>query len=133
MWGGGGGGGVLQYHCILHQEQLGAKSIGFKSVMSDVVSIVNNIRSEVLSHRQFKLFWMRWMHQEVRWLSREKALFFELQDKIRTFQARQEGSIQVPTDRKWISDLAFFGGCDRAAQRFESPAPREGPDNQSAV
>ncbi len=48
------GGKVVKYHCILHQEQLCAKSVGLVDVMRDVVKIVNNIRSRALSHRQFK-------------------------------------------------------------------------------
>uniref|UniRef100_A0A8P4KFQ5 SPIN-DOC-like zinc-finger domain-containing protein n=1 Tax=Dicentrarchus labrax TaxID=13489 RepID=A0A8P4KFQ5_DICLA len=76
------GGSVLKYHCILHQEQLCAKSIGLKNVMQDVVVIVNNIRSKALSHRQFKALLDEMdaqygdvlYHQEVRWLSRGKVL-----------------------------------------------------------
>ncbi|KAF7647952.1 hypothetical protein LDENG_00164210 [Lucifuga dentata] len=49
------GGEVVKYHCILHQEQLVAKSIGLVDVMCKVVSIVNKIRSKVLSHHQFKV------------------------------------------------------------------------------
>ncbi|XDV11489.1 hypothetical protein PO909_000420 [Leuciscus waleckii] len=112
------GGKVVKYHCILHQEQLCAKSVGLVNVMRDVVKIVNNIRSKALSHRQFKTL-MHEMdaqygdvlyHQEVRWLSRGKVLrrFFDLRDEIRVFQERKDGNIQVPTDKKWLSDLAFL-------------------------
>ena len=48
------GGLILKYHCILHQEQLCAKHIGLKNVMQDVISIVNNVHSKVLSHHQLK-------------------------------------------------------------------------------
>ncbi len=44
------GGKVVKYHCILHQEQLCAKSVGLVDVMRDVVKIVNNICSKALSH-----------------------------------------------------------------------------------
>jgi len=49
-------------------------------------------------------------HQEVRWLSRGKVLrrFFDLRDEIRVFQESKDGNIQVPTDKKWLSDLAFL-------------------------
>ncbi len=49
-------------------------------------------------------------HQEVRWLRRGKVLrrFFDLRDEIRVFQESKDGNIQVPTDKKWLSDLAFL-------------------------
>ncbi len=112
------GGKVVKYHCILHQEQLCAKSVGLVDVMRDVVKIVNNIRSKALSHRQFKALMDEMdaqygdvlYHQEVRWLSRGKVLrrFFNLRDEIRVFQESKDGNIQVPTDKKWLSDLAFL-------------------------
>ncbi|KAK0155945.1 General transcription factor II-I repeat domain-containing protein 2 [Merluccius polli] len=112
------GGSVLKYHCILHQEQLCAKSIGLKNVMQDVVAIVNNIRSKALSHRQFKAlldemdaqYGDMLYHQEVRWLSRGKVLrrFFELREEIGAFQATKKNNIQVPSDKHWISNLAFL-------------------------
>ncbi len=86
--------------------------------MRDVIKIVNNIRSKALSHRQFKALMDEMdaqygdvlYHQEVRWLSRGKVLrrFFDLRDEIRVFQESKDGNIQVPTDKKWLSDLAFL-------------------------
>jgi len=32
---------LMQYHCIIHQENLCAKSVGFQTIMKDVVKIVN--------------------------------------------------------------------------------------------
>lgn len=71
------GGKVLKYQCILHQEQLCAKSVGPKNVMHDVVSVVNDTCSKALSHRQFKALLDEMdaqygdvlYHQEMRWLS----------------------------------------------------------------
>uniref|UniRef100_A0A671KZD1 SPIN-DOC-like zinc-finger domain-containing protein n=1 Tax=Sinocyclocheilus anshuiensis TaxID=1608454 RepID=A0A671KZD1_9TELE len=45
--------------------------------------------------------WMRWMHNMV-------LRFFDLRDEIRVFQESKNGNIQVPTDKKWLSDLAFL-------------------------
>uniref|UniRef100_A0A673JDS5 HAT C-terminal dimerisation domain-containing protein n=1 Tax=Sinocyclocheilus rhinocerous TaxID=307959 RepID=A0A673JDS5_9TELE len=49
-------------------------------------------------------------HQEVRWLSRGKVLrrFFDLHDEIRVLQESKNGNIQVSTEKKWLSDLAFL-------------------------
>ncbi len=49
-------------------------------------------------------------HQEVRWLSRGKVLrrCFDLRDEISVLRESKNGNIQVPTDNKWLSDLAFF-------------------------
>ncbi|KAL1248076.1 hypothetical protein QQF64_023452 [Cirrhinus molitorella] len=103
------GGKVVKYHCILHQEQLCAKSVGLVDVMRDVVKIVNNIHSKALSHRQFKAL-MNEMdaqygdvlyHQEVRWLSRGKVLrrFFDLRDEIEFFRKARmlQGKDQIIT------------------------------------
>ncbi|XP_053534711.1 general transcription factor II-I repeat domain-containing protein 2A-like [Ictalurus punctatus] len=86
--------------------------------MRDVVKIVNDIHSKVLSHLQFKVLLDEMdaqygdvlYHQEVRWLSRGKVLrrFFDLRDEIRAFQESKIGSIQEPMDKKWLSDLAFL-------------------------
>ncbi|KAK7893660.1 hypothetical protein WMY93_022812 [Mugilogobius chulae] len=112
------GGKVAQYHCILHQEQLCAKSIGLGNVVRDVIKIINCIRSKALSHRQFRALLEEidaqysdvLYHQEVRWLSRGKVLkrFFELRRVIAEFLTSKGGDTQVPSDEKWICDVAFM-------------------------
>ncbi|XP_017322188.1 general transcription factor II-I repeat domain-containing protein 2A [Ictalurus punctatus] len=101
------GGKLVKYHCILHQEQLCAKSIGLMDVMRDVIKVVNDIRSKALCQWKFKVMLY---HQKIRWLSRGKVLrrFFDLHDEIRAFQESKIGSIQVPIDKKWLSGLAFL-------------------------
>ncbi|XP_050528216.1 general transcription factor II-I repeat domain-containing protein 2B-like [Daktulosphaira vitifoliae] len=47
---------LIQYHCIIHQENLCGKSVGFQTIMKDVVKIVNFVRSRALNHREFKNF-----------------------------------------------------------------------------
>uniref|UniRef100_A0A3P9LRR7 Uncharacterized protein n=1 Tax=Oryzias latipes TaxID=8090 RepID=A0A3P9LRR7_ORYLA len=112
------GGKVAQYHCILHQEQLCAKTIGLADVVRDVVKIINCIRSKALSHRQFRAFLDEvdaqykdiLYHQEVRWLSRGTVLkrFFELRQLIAEFLSSASRDTQIPTDKRWIFDVAFM-------------------------
>lgn len=112
------GGKVAQYHCILHQEQLCAKSIGLGDVVRDVIRIINCIRSKALSHRQFRALLEEvdsqykdvLYHQEVRWLSRGKVLkrFFELRNAIAEFLINKNSDTQVPSDDKWFCDVAFM-------------------------
>ena len=46
---------IMRYHCIIHQEALCPKAIGFEDVMSAVIKDVNFIRSHALNHREFKI------------------------------------------------------------------------------
>lgn len=45
----------LHYHCIIHQQALCVKVIGFGHVMTPVVKIINSMRSKVKQHRIFKV------------------------------------------------------------------------------
>ena len=45
---------VMRFHCIIHQENLCAKSLKMQNVMSIVIKTVNFIRSKGLHHREFQ-------------------------------------------------------------------------------
>uniref|UniRef100_A0A3P9KD40 SPIN-DOC-like zinc-finger domain-containing protein n=1 Tax=Oryzias latipes TaxID=8090 RepID=A0A3P9KD40_ORYLA len=102
------GGKVAQYHCILHHEQLCAKTIGLADVVRDVVKVINCIRSKALSHRQFRAFLDEvdaqykdiLYHPEVRWLSRGQL--------ITEFLLSASMDTQIPSDKRWIFDVAFM-------------------------
>ncbi|GFW08913.1 hypothetical protein TNCV_3474651 [Trichonephila clavipes] len=47
---------LLQLHCIIHQENLYGKELGFATLMHCVSEAINFIRSNALKHRQFKEF-----------------------------------------------------------------------------
>ncbi|KAJ8403950.1 hypothetical protein AAFF_G00343000 [Aldrovandia affinis] len=111
-------GEVPRYHCIIHQEQLCANSIGLKNVIQYVVKMVNSIRSKALNHRQFKTMLDEMdaqygdvlYHQEVRWLSQGKVLkrFFDLRGEIHYFLSSKGNNVDIFSDEKWLSDLAFL-------------------------
>uniref|UniRef100_A0A3P9L8G5 SPIN-DOC-like zinc-finger domain-containing protein n=1 Tax=Oryzias latipes TaxID=8090 RepID=A0A3P9L8G5_ORYLA len=84
------GGKVAQYHCILHQEQLCAKTIGLAYVVRDVVKIINCIRSKALSHRRLL------------------KIYFELRQLIVEFFSSASRDTQIPSDKRWIFDVAFM-------------------------
>ena len=85
---------IMRYHCIIHQEALCPKAIGFEDVMSPVSNYVNFIRSHALNHRQFKTVLDEFnaeysdicFYTEVRWLSRGKVLerIFESRMSLRS-------------------------------------------------
>jgi hypothetical protein len=72
---------LLQYHCIVHEQNLSGKALGLK-IMSDIFSSVNFIGSRELKHRQFKTFFddVRSEYADIvyeyqfRWLSKDKFL-----------------------------------------------------------
>lgn len=86
-------------HCVIHIENLCAKSIQFQNVMQIVISTVNFIRSKALNHRQFMDFLADMNAEygdaiyfsEVRWLSRAKG----------------KDTPQF-NDNCWVGDLAFL-------------------------
>lgn len=109
---------VMQYHCILHQENLCAKSLGFADVMKDVVKTVNFIRSHGLTHREFQNFLKEVdaaygdvpYFTEVRWLSRGKVLkrVFDLREEILDFTTQKGKPAKFFKDREWMAKFAFL-------------------------
>ena len=45
----------LCIHCIIHQQNLCAKSIKFHNLMPTVISSINFIKARALNHRQFEV------------------------------------------------------------------------------
>ncbi len=108
---------LIWCHCIIHQEALCAKVLGFKEVMKAIISDVNFIRAHSLNHRQFKQLLddldanykdviyfsqVRWLSQgrtlERVWqLRREISMFFDMKGRVHKFG-----------DSAWLSDFAFL-------------------------
>ena len=109
---------VLVSHCIIHQESLCSKVLGFGEAMKNVVSCVNYIRSRGLNHRQFKSFLQAlnsdYPHENyfcaVRWLSRAATLkrFWDLKEPIQTFMESKGQDISFLKDIAWLNDFAFL-------------------------
>ena len=88
---------IVIFHCIIHQQNLCAKSLKFKHVMGPVIEAVHFIRSRGLNHRQFQNFLddLDTEHQdlayfsEVRWISKGSTRmlrrFYELRKEIALF------------------------------------------------
>ncbi|KAK0131346.1 Protein ZBED8 [Merluccius polli] len=78
----------LNYHCIIHQQAICSKVMGFDHVMTPVVKIINSIRAKAKQHRHFKQFLEECsaeygnllLHTEIRWLSRVWAGVCRLSD-----------------------------------------------------
>lgn len=101
----------LFFYCIIHQEALCCKVLAWKDVMDIVVSTVNYIRKNGLTHRQFQQFLSDIKSQlrdvlyysEVRWLSRGAVLksFFDLKNEINAFMNEKGKSVSELTDSQW--------------------------------
>jgi hypothetical protein len=47
---------LFAYHCLIHQENLCAKSVKMTNVVTVVAKLVNYIRSKGLNHHKFQQF-----------------------------------------------------------------------------
>lgn len=71
----------MHYHCVIQQQALCAKVIGFGPGMTPIEKIINNIRSEAKQRRIFKVLLEEMsaeygdllLHREIRWLSRGRV------------------------------------------------------------
>ena len=109
---------LVWHHCIVHQENLVAKSLKFKHVTDIVFSTVNWIRANALNHRQFKQFLVDInadygeviIFTAVRWLSRSSVLkrFHALLPEIRTFLQEKGKDVPQLNDNQWLQDFAFL-------------------------
>ncbi|XP_067931084.1 general transcription factor II-I repeat domain-containing protein 2B-like [Watersipora subatra] len=110
--------GVVVNHCIIHQENLCTKILGFTDVMKSVVKCVNYIRARGLNHRHFKAFLEELdsdypdvvYFSAVHWLSRASTLkrFWNMRKEVMTFMVSKHHNVACLTDDDTLNDLAFL-------------------------
>ena len=138
-----GNNSVMQFHCIIHQENLCAKSLKMQNVMSIVIKMVHFIRSKGLHHREFQEllhsidadFQDILYYTEVRWLSRGKMLkqVFELKDAIQAFLETKENPIAEFNDEEWIENFAFLVDITTHVNKLNSCLQRKGQSIHSIL
>ncbi|XP_078512536.1 general transcription factor II-I repeat domain-containing protein 2-like [Lissotriton helveticus] len=109
---------LLNYHCIVHQQAICVKLMGFDHVMTPVVKIINSIRAKAKQHRTFKLFLEELsseygdllLHTPIRWLGRAKILrrFLSLLPEVKAFMESRNEDITQLSNTEWLLDLAFL-------------------------
>ncbi|XP_051784546.1 general transcription factor II-I repeat domain-containing protein 2-like [Erpetoichthys calabaricus] len=105
-------------HCIIHQQNLCAKSVKFAHVMGTITACINFIKSRALNHSQFQEFLADVLsdHEdltfycEVRWLSKGKMLkrFYDLRNEVSLFMDMKGKPIPELENKPWLCDLAFL-------------------------
>ncbi|GBM85173.1 General transcription factor II-I repeat domain-containing protein 2A [Araneus ventricosus] len=113
---------ILEFHCIIHQQALCAKSglTSLDNVMAVVTKTLNLISSQALNKRKFgalldevnSVYNGLLMYNNVRWLSRGNVFqrFVDCLEEIRLFLQNKGKIEQYPQllDVMWLSKLMFF-------------------------
>ena len=114
-------------HCMLHRQALASKTLPpeLKSVLDDVVSVINYMKGSALATRTFRLLCQDLdsehenllYHTEVRWLSRGNVVsrVFSLRKEIEVFlesDEKEKSKIHLKkiSDQAWQLYLAYFVG-----------------------
>ncbi|XP_012501552.1 PREDICTED: SCAN domain-containing protein 3 [Propithecus coquereli] len=108
-------------HCFIHRESLAMKKISaeLNSVLTDIVKIVNYVKSNALNSRLFSLLCDNMeadhkqllLHSEIWWLSRGKVLsrMFEIRNELLVFlQGKKPSWSQLFKDVNWTARLAYL-------------------------
>ncbi|XP_003801892.1 SCAN domain-containing protein 3 isoform X1 [Otolemur garnettii] len=108
-------------HCFIHRESLAMKKVSadLNSVLTDIVKIVNYVKSNALNSRLFSLLCDNMeadhkqllLHAEIRWLSQGKVLsrMFEIRNELLVFlQGKKPVWSQLFKDVNWTARLAYL-------------------------
>jgi hypothetical protein len=110
---------ILTFHCIVHKENLCAKSFpGFQHVMSVITKVVNFIQSIGLNNWQFQILLCELgahcgdlvYYSEVWWLSHREMLtcIFSLRKEVQDLMESKEKSLHEFQDPQWKCDFEFL-------------------------
>ena len=108
---------ILNYHCLIHQQQLCALKLNMKVLMTDIVEVVNFIRSRGLNHREFKAYldevgseYEDVYFSKVRWLNRAATLkrFQLLLPEIKQFMEKKKQNVDFIENEEWLNDFSFL-------------------------
>ncbi|KAG0437527.1 General transcription factor II-I repeat domain-containing protein 2B [Dictyocoela muelleri] len=111
---------LIEFHCILHQQNLCAKSTNLIDTLSRTTKIVNFIRANATRHRQFRGILIEYneksftdlsYHSKIRWLSNGQVLIkvLELRTQILDFYIEHHQQCEL-TNYDFCCDVAFL--CD---------------------
>uniref|UniRef100_A0A6P7F1W9 General transcription factor II-I repeat domain-containing protein 2A-like n=1 Tax=Diabrotica virgifera virgifera TaxID=50390 RepID=A0A6P7F1W9_DIAVI len=111
---------LISFHCILHQQNLCAKSASLNDTLEKNIVIVNFIRSSSMRHRQFRDIIMSDndtfngdlpYHSKISWISRGQGLLkiFTLCQQIIKFFEEQKKYCDL-SDKEFCRNAAFL--CD---------------------
>ena len=108
---------ILNYHCLIHQQQLCVQKLNMKHLMTDLVKAVNFIRSRGLNHRKFKAFldevgsgYEDVVHfSKVRWLSKAATFkrFHLLLPEIKVVLEEKKQNMDFLENEEWLNDSSF--------------------------
>ena len=127
---------IAVFHCIIHQQNLCAKTLNYKHVFGPVTKAVNFIRARGLNHRQFQKFLddLNSAHQDllyftdVRWLSKGRMIkkFYDLREEVVQFLKKKGQPMHEMEDESWICDLAFLVDITKHLNDLNTKLQRNG-------
>ena len=127
---------IAVFHCIIHQQNLCAKTLNYKHVFGPVIKAVNFIRARGLNHRQFQKFLndLNSAHQDllyftdVRWLSKGRMIkrFYNLREEVVQFLKKKGQPMHEMEDESWICDLAFLVDITKHLNDLNTKLQRNG-------
>ena len=108
---------LKNFHCILHQEQLIAKSIKSKEIIDLVINILKEFRNKNNLYNEFKIYLKNHhakyqkllFYCDTRWLSKGNSFkrFYILLDHLSKFLEKKGIKTNIG-DRKWQFNFAFI-------------------------
>ncbi|KAI6649866.1 Zinc finger BED domain-containing protein 5-like [Oopsacas minuta] len=113
---------TFMIHCMIHREALAARTMpeSLMNVFSQVIKIVNHIKSSALNKRLFKLFCDEMdanhmsllFYTQVRWLSRGNVILrvYELRQELKEFLRTQMKNewVAMLESSNWLAKLCYL-------------------------